>query len=94
MNESEKYLITGDSVQNVQKIYEDGDNYFFVPSNQIFTIKKDKTNLIFKNKFDAMYFLLVKRLKSKKSTLKNYKSSKFFKQYIERLKIQNPELIF
>jgi len=93
MKLKEKYVVFNGSVENMCQISETDTEYVLVPQNQIVTIKKDSCD-IFNDKFDAMYHVFLDRIKSGKSVLKNYKSSKFFKQYLERLQEQNPELLF
>lgn len=60
-----------------------------ITAGDIFDPSKIK---VYKNKFDAMYDKLVNDLQSGKP-LENYKSSKYYQQYIERLKKDNPEYI-
>jgi hypothetical protein len=85
MNLTPKFLYSGISVTEV---YDFGD--FLVPVNVL--IKKRKNSILFNNKFDAMYKMLLYNLEKGKK-IENYKSSKYYKKYIERLKIENPEYL-
>lgn len=61
----------------------------FVRVGDVFTVRDYE---MFESKKDAMYAKLIKELESGKS-LDNYKRSKYYKYYVQRLKKENPEFI-
>jgi hypothetical protein len=83
MTPKEKYIICGGDVVPVYEL-----------SNGDLTIAADvfkaSDYIVYTNRFDAMYAKLIKDLQKGKP-LENYRSSKYYKQYIERLKKENPE---
>lgn len=81
----EKYILLGKAVIPV---YELADGQL-ITAGDIYDASNYK---LYTNKLDAMYDKLVIDLQSGKP-LENYKSSKYFKQYIERLKKEHPEYI-
>lgn len=82
---TEKYIISGG---NVIPIYDLGGGYC-VMSSDVY----DLSNFtVYENKMDALYDKLIIELQNGKP-LENYRSSKYYKQYIERLKKDNPEYI-
>jgi hypothetical protein len=81
----EKYILLG---KNVIPVYELADGQL-ITAGDIFDSSQYK---LYSNKLDAMYDKLVLDLQAGKP-LDNYKSSKYFKQYIERLKKDHPEYI-
>jgi len=93
LNLQERYIVLNNSVVSTYQVQETSTEYVLVPQKQIIIIDKDST-VIFNNKFDAMYNMFLDRITSGKSKLKNYKGSKLFNQYLERLQKENPELLF
>lgn len=83
--EREKYILLG---KHVIPVYELKDGQL-ITAGDIFDPSEVK---VYTNKFDAMYDKLVMDLQKGKS-LENYKSSKYYQQYIDRLKKDNPEYI-
>jgi uncharacterized short protein YbdD (DUF466 family) len=81
------YRIEGDSVVKYTIIGETDINYIAVPSGFEIMAKK---NQFFSDRFDALYSKLIINL-SKGIRLSNYKSSKYYKRYVERLKEDHPE---
>ena len=80
-----KYIIDNSVVVPVVQVNEE----WLVPANTLFN-KKD--NIVYNSKLDAQYFLMLSNLKKGKS-LENYRSSKYYKYYIDRLKDENPEFM-
>ena len=78
-----KYIIDGKSVYGVVPL---GNDKFVLTSN-VFT---KKNAALYDNKKDALYDKLIRDLKSGKP-LSNYKTSKYYQYYLERLKKDNPE---
>ncbi len=78
-----KFIIDVNTVYGVVPLGDDE----FVRTSDVF---KKKNLEMFKSKKDALYAKLVRDLKGGKP-LKNYKTSKYYKYYLERLKIENPE---
>lgn len=72
----------------VHEAYDLGDGNFV----QVGAIFKCELENVFETKFDAHYAYVVNRLQ-KGTPLSNYKSSKFYNEYIARLKIEHPEYI-
>lgn len=81
----ELYVLTG---PNVVSAYDVGGGYFVVGG----TLLDMVGNAVYTNKMDAMYHKLIYDLQKGKS-LENYKTSKYYSYYIERLKKENPEYI-
>ena len=81
----EKYILLGKSVISVYELA----NGELIAVGDIFDSSQFK---VYSNKLDAMYDKLVQDLQSGKP-LENYKSSKYYKQYIEKLKKHHPEYI-
>lgn len=80
-----EFLVHNNSVLEVFNL----DNGDFVTVGDKF---KAPNSPIFDNKEDAMYFKLLRSLEKGKP-ISNFKSSKYYKYYIERLKKENPEYI-
>jgi hypothetical protein len=78
-----KYIIHNGQVHGV---YEINENYSAFSENLIDT--SDIT--LYGDRMDAMYCKLVTALSGGKP-LENYRSSKYFKYYVDRLKIEHPE---
>jgi hypothetical protein len=85
MNTNEKYIING---EHVIAVYHVGDNTY-TPKTTIFHREPDN---VYTNKMDAHYANLIKQL-SKGKPLENYKSSKYYDYYIQRLTEDNPEYL-
>jgi hypothetical protein len=81
----EVYVLMG---PNVVSAYDAGGGYFVVGGTLIDIVG----DAVYTDKMDAMYHKLIYDLQKGKP-LENYKSSKYFKQYIERLKKEHPEYI-
>jgi hypothetical protein len=78
-----QYVIDGNAVYGVIPL---GNDEYVLTSN-VFT----KRNLeMFDKKKDALYAKLIRDLKGGKP-LKNFKTSKYYQYYLERLKKENPE---
>lgn len=80
-----KYLVVGTELIPVVVISEN----WVVPASQIIEIRPE-TSTIFDNKEDGNYYKMVKKLDSGVS-IDNYKSSRYFGFYMERLKDEHPE---
>ena len=80
-----KFIIDGSSVLEVIEI---GDG-FLVPSATVF--KREKY-ILFDSREDARYFCMVQDLKKGKP-IEQYKSSKYYQYYLERLKEEYPEYV-
>lgn len=85
MDIDSKYIIDGASVIEVIEV---GDNHL-VPASVMFD-KKDYQ--LFDTRLDARYYCMLKDLQKGKN-IENYKSSKYYQYYIERLKEENPEYL-
>lgn len=72
----------------VYPVYDLGDDNFV----QITQVFKQKDVKIFNTKVDALYTCVIQRLQNG-APLSNYKSSKFYNEYVQRLKIEHPEYI-
>lgn len=83
MSPKTKYIIDGNGVIPVIDV---GDGYL-VPASTIFP-KKD--HVVYDDKMDALYEKLVRDL-TKGKPLENFKSSKYYKYYVARLKEDHPE---
>lgn len=83
MKPSTHYIIEKDSVVPVVKINDE----YLVPANVIF---KKRDFKVYDSKLDALYDKLLRDLAKGKS-LENFRRSKYFKYYTERLKEENPE---
>ena len=77
-------LVNGDVVP----VYDMGNNYYCL-SGQLFVASKSH---VFSDREDAMYSKLILELQRGKP-LENFRSSKYYGYYIERLKKENPEFI-
>ena len=86
-----KFILTRNNT--VMQVFDLGTNERgsneFVNVSDVFTLKNYE---MFDSKKDAMYTKLIRELDSGKS-LSNYKSSKYFKYYCERLKKEHPEFM-
>jgi hypothetical protein len=80
-----KFIVDGASVIEVVEV---GDG-FLVPAINVFQ-KKEYT--LYESRNDARYNCMLEELKKGKD-ISNYKSSKYFKYYVERLKKEHPEYI-
>lgn len=78
-NGTVQYIIVG----------ETETNFIAVPAGVEIMAKKEQ---FYSKKFDAQYALLLKRL-TNGTPLKNYKSSPYYEQYMDRLKKENPEFL-
>lgn len=85
MKPKEKYVLDGG---NVIPVYDVGGGWFVI-ATEFYDATKYK---LYDNRMDAMYDKLVKDLQTGKP-IENYRSSKYFKYYIERLKKENPEFV-
>jgi hypothetical protein len=85
MKPQEKYILLGKHVIPVYEL----KNGQLITEGDIFN--PNEVN-VYTNRFDAMYDKLIKDLQCGKS-IESYKSSKYYKQYIERLKKDNPEYV-
>lgn len=85
MEPKTKYII---DKGNVMSVYDLGDDDF-VWATDIFKLSN---TVVFDDRMDAMYYKLILDLQKGKS-LDNFKSSKYYNYYIERLKSDNPEYI-
>ena len=83
MSLKEKYIVCGN---DVVPVYELANGDLTIAAD----IFKANDYIVYTNRFDAMYAKLIKDLQRGKS-LENYRSSKYYKQYIERIKKENPE---
>lgn len=77
-------LVNGDVVP----VYDLGNDYY-CQSGQLFI---SSPRHVFSDREDAMYSKLILELQGGKP-LENFKSSKYYEYYIERLKKENPEFI-
>jgi len=80
-----QYMIHGNQVLSVIDI---GGGYCVLAGDMIRT----NGSTLFDSKNDAMYAKLLYELERGKD-LRKYKSSKYYKYYIERLKKENPEYL-
>lgn len=80
-----KFIIDGASVIEVVEIGDD----LLAPAQTIF---KRGDYDVYDTRLDARYHSMLRDLQNGKS-IYNYKSSKYYKYYIERLKEENPEYI-
>ncbi len=83
--EREKYILCG---KDIVPVYELADGQL-IAAGDIF----DRTHFtVYTDRKDALYDKLINDLKTGKS-IDNYKSSKYFQYYVNRLKKDNPEYI-
>lgn len=80
-----KYIVVN---KQVIPVYPLGDEYF-IAEGPMYTVS-DKH--VYEDKMDAMYYKLVQELQFGKP-IENFKTSKYYGYYIERLKKENPEYI-
>jgi hypothetical protein len=80
-----KYIINGASVLPVVEVGEE----YLVHASLLF---KKKDNQLYESRIDARYQCMLEDLKKGKR-LENFKSSKYYKYYVERLRVENPEYI-
>jgi hypothetical protein len=85
MKPQTKFIIVSNSVIPIVII----NDAYYVPAGEVFELKD---NNVYDNKLDAQYTLLIQNLKKGKQ-LSNYKTSKYFKYYIDRIKDENPEYL-
>lgn len=85
MKPTKQYVVNGNVVIEVFKI---NDEYMIYDPHYI----KVNNSIIYDNKGDAMYAKLIVELASGKD-IKNFKPSPYYKDYIKRLKIENPEYL-
>lgn len=85
MKPKEKYVLDGG---NVIPVYDVGGGWFVI-ATEFYDATKYK---LYDNRMDAMYDKLVKDLQTGKP-IENYRSSRYFKYYIDRLKKENPEFV-
>jgi hypothetical protein len=83
--EREKYILYG---KDIIPVYELADGQL-ITAGDIFDPTQFK---VYTDRKDALYDKLVNDLKQGKP-IDNYKSSKYFKYYVDRLKKDNPEYI-
>jgi len=80
-----KFILNG---ANVVPVVEIGDDYL-VPADVMF---KKEQHTIYESRLDARFFCMLKELEKGKA-LEDYKKSKYFKYYVERLKKEYQEYI-
>jgi hypothetical protein len=80
-----KFIIDGSSVIEVIEI---GDG-LVVPANVIFEVRNHE---LFESRKDARYHSMIKELEKGKS-IENFKSSKYYKYYLNRLRKDHPEYL-
>lgn len=85
MKPKEKYVLDGG---NVIPVYDVGGGWFVI-ATEFYDATKYK---LYDNRMDAMYDKLVNDLQTGKP-IENYRSSKYYKYYIDRLKKENPEFV-
>jgi len=85
MKPETKFIIDGNSVISVVEV---GDGYL-VPADVIF---KKKDNQLYNSREDARFYCMLEQLEKGKD-ITNFKSSKYYKYYVERLKKDFPEYI-
>jgi tRNA isopentenyl-2-thiomethyl-A-37 hydroxylase MiaE len=85
-----KYKVHSSLVEKLEVVAEDEDNWYVVPPSVVARISKKSA--LYDDKDVAQYQLFVTR-RRRGVPLKNFKSSKYFKEYIERAKKENPELL-
>lgn len=83
--EKEKYIVLSNQIIPV---YELADGQL-IAAGDLFD---PCTHKVYMNKIDALYTKLISELQGGKP-LHNFKSSKYFQQYIELLKKHNPEYL-
>lgn len=81
----EKYIIDGGQILPV---YDVGNGWLVIATDFYDAAK----HTMYDDRMDAMYAKLVRDMQRGKP-LENFKSSKYFKYYIDRLKKENPEFI-
>lgn len=79
------FIISG---RSVFEVYDLG-NSKYVQVEALFTVENEN---VFETKFDAMYANIISNLQKGKP-LSNYRASKYYNEYIERLKVEHPEYI-
>lgn len=84
-----QFIYDGYSVYEVYEVYVLNKNKF-VYSYDIKNIQNDV--IFFDEKIDALYTQFLKNIKEG-TPLKNYKRSKYYKIYLERLKKDYPEYV-
>jgi hypothetical protein len=82
-----KYVIERQSIVKVVEVQLDGKTYIVNPG------ALTQTDQPLLSKEDASYKLFVDRV-SKGVPVTNYSRSKYYKMYLERAKIENPEILF
>jgi hypothetical protein len=80
-----KFIIQGNQTFAVYEL----DDEHLVFADQEF---KKADYFLYDNKDDAMYYKLVQELQNGKD-ITNFKSSPYYRSYLERLKIENPEYL-
>lgn len=80
-----KFVISNNSMFEA---YDLGDGNFV----QVGAMLKCEPEDVFDTKFDSHYTYVVRRLQ-KGTPLSNYKSSKYYNEYVHRLKKEHPEYI-
>lgn len=80
-----KYIIDGKNVIPVLK----ANDYWLIQAGNSYRVDKYE---LYDDKMDAMYYNLLHQL-SEGISLDNYKGSKYYKYYMERLKVENPEYL-
>ena len=85
MKPKEKYIIDGG---NIVPVYDVGGGWFVIATDFYDATKYT----LYDDRMDALYVKLVNELNSGKP-LENFRSSKYYKYYVERLKKDNPEFV-
>lgn len=80
-----KFVIDGSSVIEVIEVGE----YLVPVANMVF---KTKDHEMYETREDARFYCMLEQLKKGKD-ITNFKSSKYYKYYVERLKKEHPEYI-
>lgn len=83
--EREKYILCG---KDIVPVYELADGQL-IAVGDVFDPKFFK---VYTDRKDALYDKLIKDLQNGKP-IENYKSSKYYQYYVDRLKKENPEYI-
>lgn len=78
-----KYIVDGNTTVEVIEVGE-----YLVPAANLIYESKDYT--LYESKLDVMYAKLLRDLANGKS-LENFRSSKYYSYYVDRLKEENPE---
>lgn len=85
-----KYIVSGTSAITVVEVTYDNIIYLVDP-RLLIKIMPDTGTLY--NKEDSQYEIFIKRVASG-TPVKNFAKSKYYKMYLERAKVENPEFLF